>query len=361
MIASGIVQTAFQNEPYPIFWAVRADGQLLGLVFNRQDEVYAWFRISMECAAIESVAVISGLNQEDMVVIEVNRIVNNTSVRYVEFFYPQELFNDLANAFFVNAGKKMAYNPALPITAITNANPCVVTAPRHTYANGDFVQIVGCGTNPTIGNPTGTGMWQIDQDKTQAYIVANTNPGAGTFELAGMDSTLFGVYGGSGGTVMQVTNQVTGMTYLMGKQVVAVGDGTLILPPGTTVTSDTLTFMYYCNQIVVGLPFTTTIQPSNPVISTPTHTTRGMKQKLDRVTLSLWQSMGGQFGTDLAHMYDIVYGPGTQGQQPEMSTSEYTRDLDANWDDASTFFIRQSDPFPFTLRGLVMRMSYNAD
>lgn len=44
-----------------------------------------------------------------------------------------------------------------------------------------------------------------------------------------------------------------------------------------------------------------------------------------------------------------------------MPTIEITRDLDADWDDSSTFVITQDDPLPFTLRGLVMRMSYNPD
>lgn len=45
----------------------------------------------------------------------------------------------------------------------------------------------------------------------------------------------------------------------------------------------------------------------------------------------------------------------------KMPTVELTRDLDADWGDESTFFITQDQPFPFTLRGLVMRMSYNQD
>jgi hypothetical protein len=44
-----------------------------------------------------------------------------------------------------------------------------------------------------------------------------------------------------------------------------------------------------------------------------------------------------------------------------MATGEYTRDLDADWDDRSTIYITQNDPFPFTLRGLIMRLSYNPD
>ena len=345
---SGIIQTAFQSEPYPIFWAVRADGQLLGLVFNKQDQVFAWFRINLTPGIVESVAIISGQNEEDMVVVEVQRTINGATVRYVEYFMQQELYNQLSNAFFVNCGTQVNLGSGIAVTAINNGTPCVVHAPGHNFGNGSFVQISGV-----------LGMTEINQDKTQAYTVINTNPGAGTFELKGMDTTAFGVYAG-GGVTLPVANQVTGMSYLLGQTVVAVGDNSLILSP-TVVTSAVVTFGYYCNQITIGLPYTTTIQPSNPVITTPTHTTRGMQQKLETVTISLYQSMGGQFGTDPAHMYDITYGPGTKGKQPQMSTNEFTRNLDADWDDESTFIITQSDPWPFTLRGLVMRMSYNPD
>jgi hypothetical protein len=348
--SSGIIQTAFQSEPYPIFWAVRADGQLLGLVFNKQDQVYAWFRVNMlsEGGKVESVAVITGQNQEDMVVISVQRTINGAVGRYLEYFMPQELFGQLSNAFFVHCGLQLNLGPAVAITAISNTNPPTVTAPGQTFVNGTFVQIANV-----------LGMVEINQDKTEAYTVINTDYVAGTFQLQGMDTTAFGVYT-SGGTALPVTNVVTGMYYLLGQTVIAVGDGAKILPP-TIVTSDSLTFPYYCNQITVGLPYSTTIQPVNPVLSSAGNTTRGMKQKLNRATLSLYQSMGGQFGTDLNHMYPIVYGPGTMGQQPAMSTFEITRDLDADWDDESTFYIVQDEPFPFTLRGLVMRMSYNQD
>ena len=78
---SGIVQTGFQTEPYPIFWCVRADGQLIGLVFNKQDQVYAWFRVNMqaEVGNVELVAVLTGSDQEDQVVVVVNRMTNGVA------------------------------------------------------------------------------------------------------------------------------------------------------------------------------------------------------------------------------------------------------------------------------------------
>ena len=348
---SGIAQTAFQMEPYPIFWAVRNDGQLIGLVFNKQDQVFAWFRINFQAEGgnVESVAVISGANIEDQVAVVVNRTINGSTVRYIEYFMPQEIFSQLSNAFFVHCGQQWQGAGPFNISAISNTNPAVVTAPGNTLVNGSTVQIMGA-----------RGMTQVNQDQTEAYTISRTliMP-QDQFILTAIDATAWGTYTG-GGVVKQVANQVTGMTYLLGQTVVAVGDGAMILAP-TVVTGDAVTFPYFSNLITIGLPYQMTVQPTNPTLASQSGTTRGMKQKLNRVTLSLYQSMGGQQGTDPGHMYDITYGPGTMAQQPQMSSGEFTRDMDCDWTDESTFYITQSDPFPFTLRGLVWRMDVNQD
>ena len=302
---SGIAQTAFQTEPYPIFWCVRNDGQLIGLVFNKQDQVYAWFRINMQGGLIESVAVISGDNIEDQVAVVVNRTINGVAMRYVEYFMPQELFGQLSNAFFVNCGQQLQLLPSVNITGITNANPPVVHAVAHGFSNGMKVQISGV---DGMSSPTQS----INQNQTEAYTITVSD--ADHFSLNGMDTTTWSAYV-SGGTVMQVTNQVTGMSYLIGQNVVAVGDGTVILQP-TLVTSDTVTFAYYSNLTTIGIPYQVTLQPTNPILTSQGSTTRGMKQKLNRVTISLYQSMGGQCGTDLRpyvrhHLWSRITGAAT--------------------------------------------------
>lgn len=342
---SGIAQTAFQVEPYPIYWAVRNDGQLIGLVFNTQDQVYAWFRVKMVDALIESVAVISGQNQEDQVVVVVNRTVDGLTRRYVEYFMPQELFHQLSNAFFVHSGLQFKGVGPFAITNITQANPAVVTAPGHTLQTGQSVAIADV-----------LGMTQANTNPLTAWTVGAVS--GDTFELQGIDSTIWSPYT-SGGSVQQVTNEVTGMSYLLGKTVVAIGDNQVIFTG--PVASDTVNFGYYANFITIGIPYQTTIQPMNPVIGSPQTTSKGKKQKFNRATLSMYECVGGKVGTSAKHLHAIDYAQGDPPLRPGNATRLYTgnvtNDLDANWGDEDTIVIVHADPFPFTLRSVTPRLS----
>jgi len=100
---SGITQLAFQQEPEPILWAIRADGQLLGMTYNLTEQVYSWFRVVTD-GSFESIAVISAENEEDQVWVVVNRTIDGSTARYVEYFMPHEFYGEIEDAFFVHSG-----------------------------------------------------------------------------------------------------------------------------------------------------------------------------------------------------------------------------------------------------------------
>ncbi len=339
---SGVAQTAFQMEPYPIFWAVRNDGQLLGLVFNTQDQVYAWFRVYMPNGLIESVAVITGQGQEDQVVLVVNRTINGLTQRYVEYFMPQELFGQISNSFFVHSGQQFQGVGPFNITGITQANPAVVTAPGHNLTNG-----------MTIGIQAVQGMTEANTNPLQSWTVAGVS--GNTFELEGINSEGWEAYS-SGGTVSQVTNQISGLSYLQGLTVTAVGDGQIVFM-GPVPAGGVVNFGSYANFVTIGLAYQTVIQPMNPVLGNPQATSRGKKQKFTRATLSLYQSTGGLVGTDMNHLHPIYYGSVAQGNPSTLFTGEITRDLDADWQDWDTILVVHGEPYPFTLRGVIPRLS----
>jgi hypothetical protein len=101
----GVVSMAYQQEPHSIVWCVRADGVLLGLTFNEEQEVIGWHRHITD-GVVECVAAIPCPDgtQDDLWMI-VRRTINGQQKRYIE--YMEQDFtdeDDITDAFFVDCG-----------------------------------------------------------------------------------------------------------------------------------------------------------------------------------------------------------------------------------------------------------------
>ncbi len=342
-VLSGIIQTGFQFEPYPIFWAIRADGQLLGMTFEAQEQVYAWFRIVTD-GLFESFCVTSKDNDEDEITVIVNRTIGTNTKRYIEYFKPQELFGQLNDSFFVHCGLTYDGGAHVDITNITKAATAVVTAPGHTFVNADYVQITEV-----------VGMTQANQAITAAYTVANANIGAGTFELYGTNSSAWTAYG-SGGIVKKVKKVfTTGFSYLEGKTLDILVDGAV--HNQVEVVSGAITLDRYGNKIHFGLPYTTIIEPMK-LNAGGQGTSRGKKQKINRATLCFHETVGGKYGRDQNHLFDIPFGTGVA---PVLHTEDVMVDFEGDWSDEATISIVHDQPLPMTLKAIIPRVSVNEE
>ena len=102
-----IIEMAYADEPYGVLWCVLNDGQLLGLTYQRDHEIYAWHRHTTD-GTFESVATIRE-DGRDAVYVIVKRIINGATKRYVERLEKREKFNS-DDAFCVDSG--LSYNGA---------------------------------------------------------------------------------------------------------------------------------------------------------------------------------------------------------------------------------------------------------
>lgn len=114
--AGGMAELTWQTEPQPIMWAVREDGTLLGLTYEREFDTLraGWHRHVLggvsdadgTQAKVESVAVIpkaSGDGQELWLIVQ--RYVDGATVRHIEYLTP--IFDDSIeqeDAYFVDCG-----------------------------------------------------------------------------------------------------------------------------------------------------------------------------------------------------------------------------------------------------------------
>lgn len=142
----GVVEWAYMSSPFPIVWAARADGTLLGMTYEKDQEVYAWHR-HPTAGAVESVAVIPGIFQDELWMV-VRRTINGVTKRFVEFLTEFDWGSDQADCFFVDCG--LAYDGA-PATTISGLDHLVGETVQ-ILADGALVpdQVVAAGGSITL-------------------------------------------------------------------------------------------------------------------------------------------------------------------------------------------------------------------
>ena len=111
----GLTQMAYQQEPNQVIYAVRADGELIGLTYQREQQVTAWHRhifggaFGSGKAVCESVAVIPTDDTEYEVYVIVKRTINGATRRFVEYINNFD-FTETDNTTFNFLDSALAYS-----------------------------------------------------------------------------------------------------------------------------------------------------------------------------------------------------------------------------------------------------------
>ena len=122
----GITHMAYQQEPDSVVWAVRADGVLLGLTYQRDQQVVAWHQhpIGGTNAEVESVAVIpSADGKSDELWASIKRTIAGVTVRTVEY---------LNDSIYVDSGLEYSGSPTATLSGLG-------------HLEGQSVQVLGDG------------------------------------------------------------------------------------------------------------------------------------------------------------------------------------------------------------------------
>lgn len=269
---SEVAELAFQQQPDAILWCVRGDGQLIGMSYERDQEVVAWHRHTTD-GEFESAATVYGLNNnDDEVWFCVKRTINGQTKRYIERFK-----NDFRAVFDAEA-------------------------------KDDW--------------------WYLDC--------------AGRYEGA-------------------PANVITGLGYLEGKTVSVLADGAV--QPNAVVASGQITLSKPASKVLVGLPYTSLIQPMKFDFQTQAGPTRGLNKRVNRMTVSLYKSLGGEASTD-GNEWLWIYprdfdDPMDDSPPPFSGDAEIV--LAGNYSQNADVYLRQTLPYPFTVRALVIKLDAFGD
>ena len=153
---NGINETTYQQEPHSIVWGVRGDGILVGLTYQRSEQVVAWHQHKLggsfgatAYGIVESVISISGNSynrtDEDQVWVIVKRTINGVTRRYVEYFTPFQFDSSLTQFQFVDSALSYSGSATSTLTGLDHLNASTVriiangaTHPDKTVSSGSI-------------------------------------------------------------------------------------------------------------------------------------------------------------------------------------------------------------------------------
>ena len=117
----GFKQLSYQQEPNQVIWCARNDGQLVGLTYQREQQVVAWHRhlfggaFGSSNAVCDSVATIPTDDSEYQTWVIVKRTINGATKRYVEFIHQYD-FDETDDTSFNFLDSQLSYDGS----AVTN-------------------------------------------------------------------------------------------------------------------------------------------------------------------------------------------------------------------------------------------------
>jgi len=337
---SGIVDMAYQQNPYPILWCVRNDGVLIGMVFEPGQKVWGWFRCVID-GDVESVAVIRG-SAEDEIWIIVKREINGVTKRYIEYFMPRDWGDDQADCFFVDSGLTFDGGDAVTITGITQADPGVVTAVAHGFSDGDQVKIRSVVGMTEVNNKVFT----VDSPAADSFSLRDN------LDTTDFDTSAYTAYV-SGGTVEKVDNVFGGLGHLEGETVSVLGDGSV--HADVVVSSAIATLTEYYNKCHIGKGFASKLVPMK--LAYPGANIRGKVKRIHEIIFSFQDTLGAKFGTDEATEtipFRVTSDP--MGSPPPLFTGEKIQTFPGDYGYEGNIYIEQTQPLPMTVRSITAKL-----
>jgi len=387
--SGGVIQMAFQRSQYPILWAVRSDGEMATMYYDRNYEIAAWSRQRtgypysddeahpeyerFRWADYTSVAVVPTTDGQDRVWTVVRRVLgaNEQAIvddglpppwasaghYYVEYFQDIDVDVNEADAYFVDSGLSWYSDNPTQIDALTPATETILyptdwpeLADGTEMDDDDFVLLLF-----------------EDEDYAaldgEVFLVSDADSEAGTFKIKDAGGVGYISTAGTSALSTVLDNSITwvsksfsGLDHLDDEVCTVFADGQVY--EDVTPSSGSVTLDDYYNRVVIGLPYKTIVTPTPPDLVSGTNTTAWSEKRLVGLYLSVYNSATGKYGLDDTETMQDVRWP-----LPSAS-SMYDKDIEfrtlsilmppmGGFRRDLEYHVVQDDPVPVTIRELV--------
>ena len=357
---SGIVEMAYQKEPDNIIWIVLANGRLIGMTYDREQNVYGWHRhpIAGTNAKVKSVQVITSPDADvDDVWMVVERSVSTTAVedfvtleddsqillentfsilaetsiaaaistrKFVEYFAEGfEEYDDVQGAVYLDTS--LEFNGAVNETLLPGSGATIRNTTNVAFTVTSVYQIV-----------TEDELFDIATEADESLVVTDdifissdvgreitTRYFDETIEQWRTARALITSYVNEEQVLCTIlapfpsedelpangwrltSSTVSGLWHMEGQTLSALVDGAEV--ENLTVTNGQITLPIPASRAQVGLPYTSTLATQRIESGATDGTAQGKNKRFHQIVMRLYASLGGKVGANATLADQILY------------------------------------------------------
>jgi hypothetical protein len=366
-----IVEWAFQKHPDQILWCVLDDGRVLGFTYQREHKIYAWHEHDFSGYAV-SVAVIPGSDRDEVWFCIVRYIAGRLGLfegvmGYIEL---------LENAFDKRKNKTDDpgwYSYFFPLTQedTTSVNAFFVdSGASYDDPWGGFISY----TNPlNISSTSGHAHGLTTGDKIFIRKSKWTELNNNTYDVTVVDTTNFTV--DVDGTSLSAdvnpvvydllwykqVSSLSGLDHLEGEMVKVLGDGAV--QEDQVVSKGGITLQYPASIVHVGLPYDTVVEPMLIDVPSQVGTSQSRLKRISTMALRFYETLGCSVGGSEEVYETIPFRKPSDplGHPPTLFTGDKLIHFPDGYDEECRIIVKQTDPLPMTLTGLIPRLEVEGD
>ena len=371
----GFIELALQQEPDNIIFAVRADGQLCGMTYRREEQVVAWHR--------HIVAGVSGA--ATITVTDFANIPTGTTLKLTKSDGTLVTFTSEAAGssspssslgFRPNADNNTtADNIQAAINAhadFTVANPAanVLTVTETARAGTGFLSIESSDTTRLATTNQANALVESvavlpgDLDEDEVYVVVQrTINGATKRYIERLSDIDFGTsasdafYVDSGLTYSgSAATTISGLTHLEGENVTILADGAA--HPNKTVSSGAVTLDRSATKAHIGLGYTSLLKTMRIEGGSAQGVSQGAIKRIHDIVVRLFRTVGAKVGSSATNNDLIPFRSSADemGQALDLFTGDKTIEFPNGYDTDAQVFVKQDQPLPMSVLGIYARL-----
>lgn len=368
-----VADWAFQQAPCSIIWAVRDDGLLLALTYLREHKVIGWSRHPTQ-GRVESVAVIPGPTEDELWLTVRRETAPGVFARFVERLDPVFRAAHAERAFFVDSGLSWnAWNAVetrtlrldAPAFAV-RAEGVLTAAGFAPFADADYAAPGRRFRLRAADLADGAG--GADPDTACEVEVLQTL-GADSVRVRLLTAVPAPLRGAATRHFARLSSFLTGLDHLTGLRVQVLADGQV---QPEVVVGDASSASYSSRawgpgeielqrpaaMVHAGLPYVSDLAPMRPEVQDEGGTSQGRTRRVGLVWVRLHGTLGLKVGPDENRLVEVLFRTSADrmGAAVPLFSGDKRVALPGGYDAASNVLVRQDQPLPMTVLGLIMEL-----